>query len=100
MTGDLLVGDVHRHIQQIPKDYPLPFESWLRGFLFTKENLFAVRSYNWPQELYDEYDRELDEEVCSVIVPKLLEVIPKAKVELHIGNCWLLDKFSHYSTSW
>jgi hypothetical protein len=102
-TGELRVGTQFRHKLQIMR-HEFPFEAWLRGFSFQTEGVVALRTYFWPNGLYDEFDashRRLDLRVTRSFLRVLRPHLPDRTILYDgVDNKFLLHRFSHLSRSW
>jgi len=102
-TGDMVVGVVQHHIDQIPKDETKPFTSWLRGFVFCAERQIAVRSYYWPVDLYDDWDAahaKIDKQVAEAFFTIVRPHVRGFSFRHPIDNRWLLQTYGRYSSRW
>jgi len=100
VTGDLVIGIVHRHINQIPESDVYPIGAWVRGFYFIRENLIAIRPWFWPLTSDEDFSRKDSDEICSVIGNLLQHSLRKSRIEYNVDNNWLKQTFHRYATSW
>jgi hypothetical protein len=102
INGDLLLGTVHRHAHQIPRDDPnRPFQSWARGFFFFKERKVAIRPFWWPLSPYEPFDRDANHRVMDAIIRLLRPRIPQSyRFQTGVTNDLLIAQYAHYSTDW
>ena len=103
VTGELRVGVQFRHALQV-RGHEYPFEAWLRGFSFPQDRAIALRTYYWPQDAYDEFDRSharLDLRVTRSFLRVLRPRLPdRTLVYLGVDNPFLRDRFGHLAQSW
>lgn len=101
VTGHLLVGVVHRHAELIGADMPpKPFVSYLRGFVFSRERMVAIRPFWWPKDEYEHFDPEQDRVVGASCVSLLTPHLRRYRFICGIDNRWLVQTFSKYGSSW
>ena len=104
LSGDMVAGVLPRHVLMLPTNDPeRPFESWLRGFVFRREKLVAVRTYFWPLGPDDDWGAAhatLDRRVFDSFVALMTPLLPGFKFVGQIDNRWLAQNFSRYASSW
>lgn len=102
--GEMRIGLHWRHKLMLPKDAPYPLEAYLRGFSFPCDQALALRSYYWPKDAYDDFDRShaiLDRRVAGAFLWGLRPSIPRGtKIFTAVDNRFLRDRFGHLSMDW
>jgi len=104
MTGEARVGCQPRHALMLPSGGSYPFEAYLRGFAFPRDSAVALRTYFWPADHYDEFDRAhaaLDRRVAGAFLRLLRPHLPRGTaVHTGIDNRFLRSRYGHLSMDW